>query len=74
LEQARRLGADFTVAVHYWELKGRVLDGLLRLADQALALGFEAAHCSELFAGQEDTGLSEAPGKETSEWADSKIL
>jgi Uncharacterized protein conserved in bacteria (DUF2334) len=76
LELARRLNADFTVAVHYWELKGRVLDGLLQLADQALAMGFEPAHCADLFA---PTANASAPvirplqvRKEETTWADSK--
>ena len=79
LDQARRLGADFTLAVHYWELKGKVLDGLLRLADRAVELGFEPVPCSQLFTGAAQgprlarAPKSEEPRKEAL-WVDSKTL
>lgn len=49
MQLCRRRGANFTIAVHYWELKGRVLDGFYRLVEEACALGFQPAHCAELF-------------------------
>jgi hypothetical protein len=76
LELARRLNADFIVAVHYWELKGRVLDGLLRLADQAISMGFEPAHCSDVVGAAGTPPVPEITpmqvGKEENTWADSK--
>jgi hypothetical protein len=51
LECCYRLGADFTVAVHYWEVKDGVRDLLYRLLDRASALDFRFAHCDHLFDG-----------------------
>jgi peptidoglycan/xylan/chitin deacetylase (PgdA/CDA1 family) len=49
LECCHRLGADFTVAVHYWEVKDRIRDHLYRLLDRASSLGFQFVTCDHLF-------------------------
>ena len=75
MELCHRLGADFTIAVHYWELQGSILDGLHRLVDKAIGLGFEPAHCNKLFetavAHPETVPASKA--RKDNAWADSKI-
>lgn len=43
------LGANFILAVHYWELHGKTLDNLYRLVDFALAHGAQPASCDGLF-------------------------
>jgi hypothetical protein len=66
-------GADFVVAVHYWELCGPLLDRLCRLVDLAHSAGFQPAHCASLFEDGDvyaDTRQS-IPRKEAS-WANSK--
>jgi hypothetical protein len=76
LELARQLNADFTVAVHYWELQGGVLDGLLRLTDKAAKLGFEPAHCADLFpaanAGSAPSITQLKTSRKEATWAGSK--
>jgi peptidoglycan/xylan/chitin deacetylase (PgdA/CDA1 family) len=46
--RCRRAGADFSVAVHYWELKGGVADNLRRLVDEAVGVGCEFTTCRVL--------------------------
>ena len=75
MELCHRLGADFTIAVHYWELQGAILDGLHRLVGKAIGLGFEPAHCNKLFEKtvvRPETVAASAVRKDSA-WADSKI-
>jgi len=48
-ELCRRLGADFIVAVHYWEMDQQLRDILANLLDLAAKSGCEFCSCPELF-------------------------
>jgi peptidoglycan/xylan/chitin deacetylase (PgdA/CDA1 family) len=48
-ELCRALGADFVVAVHYWEIDARLAGILRRLLDHATAAGCHFVHCDSLF-------------------------
>jgi hypothetical protein len=47
--RCQRRGADFVVSVHYWELRGGILENLYRIADFALSRGARPALCEEVF-------------------------
>jgi hypothetical protein len=49
-ERSKRAGADFCVAVHYWELETPAGDKLRRLADVAARSGCEFTTCQALLA------------------------
>jgi hypothetical protein len=73
MDLCHRLEGDFAIAVHYWELRGRVFDGLRRLVDRALALGFHPDHCGQLFVSPEAAAGAATQGRKDCAWADSKI-
>jgi peptidoglycan/xylan/chitin deacetylase (PgdA/CDA1 family) len=61
-EEARRLGGDFCLATHYWEIDGRLADILDRLIDHADRAGVRWVHADELFDQESGTRSQELEG------------